>query len=158
MIATETMQIRALTVQELPKCLPLGAAFMAEKQVPGTFSGDVFVKNWTSFLTQFPAVIFGLWKDTELIGGIGGMVFPDLNTGVPAAIEFFWYVGTEHRNTIWSVKLVLRFRKWGRDRGAQRFRMIHLLEPGEDPSTVKLAGFYQKLGLRPIEVSYDGPI
>jgi hypothetical protein len=147
-----------MTVKELPLCLPFGEAFMQEKHIPGVFNPDVFLKNWTTFLTSYPAAIFGLWKDEQLIGGIGGMIHPDLNTGQRIAVEFFWYVGHEHRHTIGSIKLVRRWKRWAKENGAVRWRMIHLLDVDETASSVKLASFYEKQGLRPIEVGFDGPL
>lgn len=155
-VLTPAQTIRALTVKELPLCLPFGEAFIDEKHLPGPFNADVFLRNWTTFLTSYPSVIFGLWKDEELIGGLGGMIFPDLNTGQSIGIEFFWYVGKEYRGSIGSARLVLRFKKWAKERGAVRWRMIHLLDPDETASSVKLAGFYEGVGLKPIEVGYDG--
>lgn len=152
------VKIRALGLNELPLCLPFGEAFTVEKQLPDKFDPDVFLKTWTGYLTQYPAVIFGLWDGARLVGGIGGMVFPDSNTGVKAAIEFFWYVDPVYRNTLGAARLPLRFKAWGKQHDAKRLRMIHLLMPGETPSTVKLAGFYGSLGMRPIEVAFDGPI
>jgi len=150
--------IRALTVKELPQCKVFGQQFMAEKALPGTFNLKHFTATWTTFLASGQGVIYGLWNSETLVGGLGGFLFPDLNTGEQTVIEAFWFVRNEDRGTTWPVRLVHAFRKWGKKRGAQRFRMVHLLMDGEDPSTVKFAGFYQKLGLRPIEVSYDGEI
>lgn len=158
MIATAAYVVRPVRVEELTHCLPFGVAFMREKQVPGTFSQETFLKAWTAFLSSGQGVLYGLWNGDELVGGLGGFVYPDLNTGEPCAIEAFWYVRKEDRGTTWPVRLVHAFRKWGKKHGATRFRMIHLLMDGEDPSTVKLAGYYTTIGLRPIEVVYDGAI
>lgn len=158
MIETASYVIRPVMLEDLPKCLPFGQAFMTEKQVPGRFSPETFLKAWTSFLASGQGIIYGLWNGEDLAGGLGGFVYPDLNTGETCAIEAFWYVGKDDRGTTWPVRLVHAFRKWGKKHGATRFRMIHLLMEGEDPSTVKLAGYYQKIGLRPIEVVYDGTI
>lgn len=162
MIETPTkaaLRIRPLTIEELPLCVPFGQAFMQEKKVPGEFSPETFLKNWALFLSAYPSVIFGLWEGRQLVGGIGGMIFPDLNTGTPCAIEFFWYVDKDYRNTIGAAKLPLAYRQWAKEHGAKRFRMVHLLDDGEDPKAVKLDRFYRKtLKLRPVEVCFDGPI
>lgn len=151
--------IRALTTKELPKCEPFGLAFFAEKQLPGTFSMDIFTKTWTAFLgVRYKATIFGLWKGEELIGLLGGMVYPDLNTGEEIATELFWYVLPEHRGGSGAVRLVKRFKEWAKNHGAVRWRFIHMLAPDEKPESVKLAGFYEKLGMRPLEVCFDGSL
>ncbi|MGL5934086.1 MAG: hypothetical protein ACRCZI_00535, partial [Cetobacterium sp.] len=108
------LSIRPLTIDELPLCLPYGPAFMEEYHLPGTFSQKTFLQNWTLWLTSFPAIMFGLWEDVHLVGGIGGMIHPDLNTGDLLAIEFFWYVDPAYRNTLLAARLPLTFKKWGK--------------------------------------------
>lgn len=153
------LSIRPLTIQELPLCVPFGPAFMKEYDLPGVFNPDVFLKNWAYFLQSLTAVLYGLWDDERLIGGIGGIVHPDLNTGDLHAVECFWYVGPIYRNTFMAGRLPLTFKKWGKHQGAVRWKMIHLLAEDEDPSTVKLAGFYERAcKLKANEVVFDGPI
>lgn len=157
--AVRTLTIRPLTIEELPLCLPYGPAFMKEYELPGVFSPQTFIKNWTIWLTSFPAVMFGLWEEKHLTGGIGGMIHPDLNTGDLYAVEFFWYVDPAYRNTLMAARLPLTFKKWGKRNGAVRWKMVHLLATDESPSTVKLAQFYEKtLKLKANEVVFDGPI
>ncbi len=162
MIETPTksaLTIRPLTIEELPRCLPFGPAFMKEKDLPGEFSPETFLKNWTLFLSAYPSVIFGLWHEKGLVGGIGGMIHPDLNTGMLYAVEFFWYVDPAHRNTLGAARLPLTFKKWGKRNGAERWKMIHFLDKGEDPTAVKLAAFYRDaLKMSANEVVFDGPL
>lgn len=150
--------IRILTPGEFPLCLPYGERFHQEMDVPGLFSPETFLTKWGQFYTLDLGAIFGLWRGDELIGGLGGVAVPDLTTGQLIASELFWYVREDSRYGTWPIRLVKTFQHWGRDRGAVRFRMVHLLRHDEDPSTVKLASVYRHLGLRPIEVAYDGPI
>lgn len=157
--AKVALTIRPITLEELPLCLPFGPAFMQEKDLPGKFSEEIFLKNWTLFLSAYPSVIFGLWHDKDLVGGIGGMIHPDLNTGVRYAVEFFWYVDPAHRNTLGAARLPLTFKKWGKRNGAERWKMIRILKPGEDVSAVKLEAFYvDALKMTPNEVVFDGPL
>lgn len=157
--AKAALTIRPLTVEELPLCLPFGPAFLREKDLPGVFSEEVFLKNWRFFLSSFPSVIFGLWQDRELVGGLGGMIHPDLNTGVRYAVELFWYVDPSHRKTLGAARLPLTFKKWGKRNGAERWKMIRLLKKGEDLSAVKLEAFYvDGLKMSASEVVFDGPL
>ncbi len=149
------MEIRELTLEELPLCKPFGIAFHKEKDVPGEYSHETFMKNWTMFLTSKLGTIFGLWRDKELVGGLGCMTVPDITTGELIAYEFFWYVDPSERHGTWSIRLVKRFKQWAKERGAIRYRMVHMLMKDETPSTVKLARVYESLGLRPVEVAYD---
>jgi hypothetical protein len=155
------MQIRELHQDELWLCSQFGQEFHDEK-VLGAFSFDVFFKNWTAIYTQGIGIIFGLFDDQDqLIGGIGGVVTDDLTSGLSTMHELFWFVEKAKRHTTgrWPLRLVYRLREWGKLHGATRLRMVHLLEPGEDPATVRLADIYTHiLKLRPLEVVFDGPI
>jgi hypothetical protein len=154
-----SLTIRPLTIEELPLCLPYGPAFMKEYDLPGTFSNEEFLKNWTLWLTAYPAIMYGLWEGTHLAGGIGGMIHPDINTGDLLAVEFFWYVEPSRRKTLLAARLPLTFKKWGKRNGAIRWKMIHLLAQDEEPSTVKLASFYKDVcKMKANEVVFDGPI
>jgi GNAT superfamily N-acetyltransferase len=153
--------IRALTVHELYLCEPFGQAFIKEKGLPGPFDAAHFNKNWTMLLQPpYRGQLLGLWHDEALVGGIGGIIAPDMNTAVDVLNEFFWYVDPAHRMSSYSVRLMSQFKMWGIHHGAKRWRMVHLLSDGEteDPTSVRLAEFYKKRGFRPIEVTYDQPI
>ena len=157
--ATTTFAIRPLTIEELPLCVPFGPSFMQEYDLPGVFNPDVFLKNWRYFLQSLTAVLYGLWDEGRVVGGIGGLVHPDLNTGDLHAVECFWYVDPAYRNTLMAGRLPLTFKKWGKRHGAVRWKMIHLLAKDENPSTVKLAGFYERAcKLKANEVVFDGPL
>lgn len=156
------MYIRELDVEELWLCSQFGEDFHNEKLLADDFSFDAFHTTWTSFYQQKIGIIFGLFDDEEqLIGGIGGMVAPDLTSGKLKLHELFWYVDREKRQSTgrWPLRLVYTLRTWGKSKGATGFRMIHLLLPGETPSSVVLADIYVKvLHMRPLEVCFEGPI
>lgn len=151
------LTVRPLTVAELPLCESFALGFHAEKQLPGAFAMDVFLRNWTLFLTQYPSVILTLWKGEELLGGLGAMVMPDLSDGRLTATEMFWYVRPEARHGRGAFALVYAFEDWGASKGAVEFRIVHMLLPGEDPATVRLAPIYKRWGYRALEVSYVKP-
>lgn len=153
------LTVRPLTIEELPLCEPFGRAFHAEKQVPGAFAIEPFVKNWTLYLTQCKAVLLGLWDGDKLVGGLGGMVVPDLTTAVPTATEFFLFIDPAHRKGGGFIRLVDQFRAFGKANGAVRLRMALLLKDGEDPFAPRLGNVYRRLWkLRPVEVGYDGAL
>lgn len=145
-------------LEDLLLCEDFGIAFHAEKAVPGVFSLQVFLKTWSTLLTAGIGTILGLWNGTTLVGGIGGIISADLTTGELAVSELFWYVDPAHRKGSWPIRLIHELRQWGAQHGATRLRMVHMLLPNESASTVRLAHVYRHLGLRPIEVAYDGPI
>lgn len=156
------MDIRALDVNELWLCSQFGEDFHNEKLLADDFSFEAFHQHWTAFYQQEIGVILGLFDDKDqLIGGIGGMVGPDLTSGKIKLYELFWYVDRDKRHSTgrWPLRLVYRLRAWGKSKGATGFRMIHLLLPGETPSSVALADIYIKvLHMQPREVCFEGPI
>lgn len=154
MIAEHTMTIRPLTVEELPGCVPFAQAFHTELQLPGTLIPEVFVRNWTMFLTQYPAVVLSLWHDDQLRGGLGAMIVPDLLDGRLTATEMFWFVTPEARHGLDAWKLVEAFEAWGDAHFVDEYRVAHMLLPGEDPGTVRLAPLYKRKHYRPLEVSW----
>ena len=164
MIATsaESMQVRPLEVYELPLCLPFGHAFFRELQLPGTFNEDVFLKNWTTYLTSYGARIFSLWEGETLIGGIGGMLAPDVFTGEKICQEFFWFIAPEYRHRTGALRLFKRFKRWGKESGASRLRMVRMLSADQSEKLTTgddaLDALYRTVGGRPIEIAYDIPL
>jgi hypothetical protein len=153
-----TMTIRPLTVDEIYLCVDYGYQFHKEKQVPGDFNAEVFMRNWTIFMNSGLGAILGLWNGDELVGGLGCYLSPDITTGQMTANEFFWFVREGERKGSWPLRLVHAYKAWGKAHGAVRFRMVHLLMPNESVATVRLAYFYRRLGMRPIEVGYEGEL
>lgn len=145
------MEIRPLTIEELPLCLPLGQRFHAEMQVPGTFRPEVFRENWHTFLTgSFPAVILGLFHSGVLVGGFGAMICPDLFDGRSAAHEMFWFVDAEYRSGLGAIRLLKAFESWAVQHGAVEARMIHLVGQRDD----QLERIYTKFGYARLEIAY----
>ena len=155
---TGSLTIAHLLVADLPLCESFGRAFHSEKEIPGEFDPGTFERNWTQFIESGIGTILGLWRDEVLIGGIGGIVVADLTSGEMTVNELFWYVQPDARHGTWPLRLIKELRSWGKSHGATRLRMVHILMPNESASTVKLAHVYRQLGLRPIEVAYDGEI
>lgn len=152
------MEIRALEIPDLLLCETFGQGFHDEKQIPGDFSLASFIHHWTTFFNSGMGTILGLWDDGRLVGGIGGLVTPDITSGHLIVSEMFWYVDPDARHGSGGIRLITALRAWGKAKGAVRFRMVHMLLPGESPETVRLGPIYERLGLRAIEVAYDGPI
>lgn len=146
--------VRALTIEELPICVEHAKAFHIEKQLPGSLVPDVFLKNWTSFLTNYPSVVLGLWIEGEIAGALAALVTPDLSDGRITATEMFWYQRPEYRSGLNAFKLIDAFEDWGHEQGAVEFRLMHMLMPNEDPATVRLAPIYKRRKYRPLEVGY----
>ncbi len=146
--------VRPLKVHELHDCVPFGQAFHEELRLAGSFVPQHFVDNWITFLASYPAVIFGLFKDDVLIGGLGGMIAPDLYDGRLYAQEFFWFIGKEHRVGSGALRLLRTFERWAIDRQATEIRMVHVVGTQADD----LEAFYRSLGYAKVEVCYRKPL
>ncbi|MDO8547875.1 MAG: hypothetical protein Q7R68_11030 [Nitrospirales bacterium] len=147
--------IRPLVLQELGDCEPFAKAFHEELQLPGVFSIEAFTKTWTFLLTAptVAAVIFGLFEDDRLIGGLGAMIADDLNTGARTANEMFWFVDATHRKGSGAFRLVHEFERWGDQHDASDFRLVHMLSK----DGLRFEKIYDHMGYRPIEVAYLKP-
>ena len=156
MVETDTILIRRLFIAELPLCERFAHEFHDEKQL-GRFKIEVFIRNWTYFLNNAPAAIFGMWKNGELVGGLGAVVTPDLSDARKTATEMFWFVTKAARNGRDAWKLVEAFEAWGVEEDVDEYRIAHLLLPDEDPATVRLAPLYKRKGYRAIDVSFIKP-
>lgn len=159
------LQIRPLTIEELPLCEPYGQAFHVEKEIPGIFSIQMFCRNWTTYIQQFNGIILGLWDGDKLVGGLGGMVAPDIaavnpETGAPilVATEFFLYIDPEHRKGDWWIQLIEQFREFGKSKGATELGLSITLLKDEDPLVKILSWKYRKKGLKAKEIGFRGKI
>ena len=158
MITESASYIRNLVSWELPLCLPGARAFHAEMRLPGSFEPDVFVARWEVYLAQLTADILGLWDGVDLIGGLGVVAAPEQYNEELVATEFFWYVDPAHRHGMGAIRLLKAFKAWGREHGAVRCRLVHLLGGEETPRENQLARVYRKLGFHPIEAVWDAPL
>jgi hypothetical protein len=147
--------VRPLTADEVPACVPFAQKFHAEMKLPGTIIPDVFLKNWLFFLANYPSVILSLWKNGELVGGLGAMIAPDILDGRLCANEFFWFVDPAHRSGRGAILLLTAYEKWAAKHGAVEVRMLHLIG-GETENT--LSRFYERRGYRLIEMAYRKPL
>ena len=149
--------IRPASLHELHLCVPFGEAFHKEMQLPGEFVGQIFVESWIAILATIPSAILLLFKDETLIGGIGGIVSPDLNDGRLRAQEFFWFVDKAHRGGSGAIRLVDAFEDWAASKGAVEVDMVHLLtvDTNEQPNFEK---FYTHRGYDKLEVHFRKPL
>lgn len=144
------MEIRPLKMHEVILCVPFGQKFHTELKLAGTFIPDVFVNNWLSFLSSYPSVILSLWHEEQLVGGLGGMITPDLNDLRPCAQEFFWFVDPAHRVGTGAIRLLKAFEAWATEKQAVEIRMVHMISPQD----AQLERVYHKLGYTRVEICY----
>lgn len=146
--------IRPLTIDELPLCVPHGAAFHREMGLPGTFIPDIWLENWRAFLERYRAVVLGLWDGEMLVGGLGALITPDLSDGRMSATEMFWFVDSAHRKGRGAIKLVKTFEAWAAAEGAVETRMCHMSGTRDE----SFDHVYRALGYELLEVSYFKPV
>lgn len=142
--------VRELTVEEIKLAPPLGQEFYATGAIPGKLIPEVFTLSWTRFYAADFGRIFGLFNGDELVGVLGGILYPDSNDGVLVATEMFWFVASKHRGTVGSLRLFDAYEKWAKERGAGRIAMIHLQALA--PET--LEKLYLRKGYRKLESHY----
>lgn len=144
----EEVKIRKLDIDEIERLGELAEKFYASSEFLQGFSLEVFRESWTSFLSSGLGVIFVLEADGKLMGAIGGLKYPDPNSGEWTATEFFWFVDEACRGK--GLLLLKRFEEWARGQGCKKILMVHLL----DLMPEKVKRVYERYGYKAIEVHY----
>lgn len=140
--------IRQVKISELPELVPMGREFYEDAKLPGGFSPECFVRNWTGMIESGIGVIFGLMKEGKFVGGIGGSLSMDPNNDDLIAIELFWFVTKEHRGG--GIALLEAYETWCEEKGVKRIYMVYMLS--SMPEVVK--AIYEKKGYAPTEVHW----
>jgi hypothetical protein len=153
--ATTNLTVRPLAVNEVARCVPFGHAFYEELRLPDAFSPSDFIEAWTTMLCVQDAVILGLWDGDTLVGGLGAVVSPNINSGVRLGADYFWYVQPAYRAGSGALRLFRAFMAWAREHGAKRCRMI-LSET--DPRVEQLTSLYKRLGGVRCESAWEFPL
>ena len=128
----------------------LGQSFFDEAELPGSFKLEAFKHNWQGLIKNNIGAMWKLMVGGKFAGAIGGVFFPDVNSGEMVASEMFWYVHPDYRNTKWSIRLFRTFEQWAKTMGAKRVFMTYLLS--SMPESLKR--FYEHQGYKPVEVNY----
>ncbi len=140
--------IREATFDDLARLIPLAQEFADTTGTDLGIDAEHFMDSWKQLLASQMAVIFLHEQDGELRGAIGGVAYPDINSGWLQATEFFWFVPVSCRGG--GLKLYQEFEKWARQMGCVQIRMVHLM----DVEPLKTAKVYMRLGFRAIEMAY----
>jgi hypothetical protein len=81
-------------------------------------------------------------KFHEVVGLIGGIIAPCMNTGDLETFETFWFVFPEYRKSTIAIKLLRAFQTWSIGHDAVRMKMAHLTRL--NPEYVR--NMYAKMG------------
>jgi GNAT superfamily N-acetyltransferase len=136
--------IRKATIEDLPGLIPLCLAFARESENI-RLDPNAWLNTWTQLISGEIGVIFIL-DDNH--GFIGGLKYPDPNTGELTATEMFWYVDKPRRGK--GLTLLKKFEQWAQDQGCKNAIMVHLTDIM--PSALKR--IYQRKGYREIETHF----
>ena len=124
------------------------------KQYDGGFSKHVTVdvpyatKRYQSLVASGMMTVFALKYDGKIVGGIAGLIFPDMNSGIQTAVECFWFVNPENRGK--GLILLDAFENWAKERHCKKVAIIHL----EDSFAEVLKRLYLRRGYKLIESHY----
>lgn len=119
-----------------------GQAFAKEIKWAGTFRPEVFKRNWVLFLDRG---IGGLWMlelDSQIVGTIGGLCYPDANDDLPTSSELFWYVLPDYRGSLQAVRLFDRLEQWAVLKNSARHSMIRHHQSMDS----RIEEFYERRG------------
>ena len=118
--------IRTATVEDLGRVEQCARRFYASSRFLKGFRLEVFEKTWTGILAADFGVLLLLECGAEIVGAIGGVAYPDPNSGELLATEFFWFVEDGHRGR--GLELYRRFEAWARERDCKQINMGHLAD------------------------------
>lgn len=133
-------EIRSLSADEVPLLLPGARAFFAEGNLAGRVNEKHMVDTLRRYIEAGIGFVF-VAGDAPFRGAIAGSVVPDLHTGDPTCMEFFWFVHPGERGSV-GPRLLAAFEREARQRGARRIWMLCLV--GEN--TERISKFYRRAG------------
>jgi len=148
MTAEHKALLSTATAEDLPLLAGLADQFFASSRFLKGFRLEQFCRVWRDLLKSGVGVIFLLSDEDGIQGALGGVAYPDINSGVSVASEFFWFVSPPARGQ--GLELYRAFEEWARRVGCQQIRMVHLM----DSMPERLSVVYKRLGFEAAEVVY----
>lgn len=118
--------VRPLLSTELDLLKPIGDTFTAEASHPGGFNSEHFSNTWSWGMQNGIMSVFIAEKDCRVIGALGAAFLPDAFSGQSIAVENFWFVFPEFRDTGIGLRLLERFEEEAKARNCRRVAMVHL--------------------------------
>lgn len=130
--------------------LAMGRTFFMEANLPGKFIPESFSRNWRAILEKDLGCVWLYLHEGQIVGAIGGLIYPDINDDVPVVQEMFWFIQPEFRKGLGAIKLFNQLQHWSSARGAKRLYMGNAC----NQHMAKVGKFLEGLGFRPAGVSY----
>lgn len=144
--------IRDIACDEVPLLLDGARSFFAEGKLMGELNPVSFVAGWRQLLAGGTGLLLGVFEGRQLLGAIGGIVYPDFPTGDLVAQEAFWFMLPETRGR--GIRLLRAYEMRCALRGAKRLMMIHLAGLNDEA----MGKLYQRMGYSLIEKIYSKTI
>lgn len=142
-VSARPITIRPVRQHEVAQCVHHGRAFFESRKLCGEFIPDRFIAFWNGLLQSGMGTIIGAWRNEDLLGGIGGGVYPEPYSGVLVAQEMFWWFPNGGRS---AVRLVLEFESWAGRQGAWSVGLARFAD------TPRVGELYGVLGYRESDV------
>jgi GNAT superfamily N-acetyltransferase len=124
------IEITPATNEEVIKLCHLGRAYQLEYSKHVIVDVAICIKNYTSFIESGLGCMFALKIDGKVVGGIAGVAYPDIHSGIMVAVETFWFVDKEYRGH--GIKLLGVFEEWAKDQECEKVALIHLSDSFPD--------------------------
>lgn len=140
--------IRQATAADLPLMESCALEFYRASRFLRNFDIEHFRHSWEMLLSNGSGVIFLYLDHDEIRGALGGVAYPDVNSGELTAVEFFWFISPSARGG--GLKLYRAFEEWAREKQCRVIRMAHLA----DSMPEKMERVYQHLGFEVSEVHW----
>lgn len=124
------------------------------KQYEGVFSKHIKVdvayaqQAYQKLVDSGICTVFGMRKNGVIVGGLAGLIFPDINNGQKTAVECFWFVNKADRGH--GTLLLNVFEQWATNCKCQKLALIHL----EDSFSETLKKLYSRRGYKLVESHY----
>ena len=116
--------------------------------LPGEFNRSAWIYNWRTFSKSDGAMVMNLEIDQVVRGGIFGSITVDPANDDLIAVMMMWHIARDFRGH--GIKLLKRWIKLAREKGAVRLTMNHLL----DLDSLRLEQLYLRMGMTPLEKTY----
>jgi len=145
--------IRELKISEIKYALKFGEEMYSEAEMYGKFDREAFSELWIKLITRKDGVIFGLFHQRILVGGIGGNLYVHPFTGDLVSMALFWFVSKGHRGKS-GMQLFKRLEDWAIERGAARISSAAQISL----KPLAFKKIYNKLGLKPVEILFEKEI
>jgi len=148
--AVGSTRILEITTTDLPSLVALAREFFEEAKLRGSFDADWWMAQWTLFLTNGYGHILVARRDELLVGGVGYLLYPDVQTNVMTALEAFLFVSRPYRHGLTALRLLHALESDAARHEARLVRVAAL--EGMD---ARVPDWYQREGYRPVETIYE---